>query len=89
MVKRYFEVVKDVVDYVDGITINVTSQEAKSIPGLTKAGTYCTSLFVILLFSKMYSFELVKSIPPMYIEGRFKTCSLSVNSTIVLFIIIS
>lgn len=35
-----FEVVKDVVDYVGGITIDVTSQEVKSIPGLNKAGTY-------------------------------------------------
>lgn len=35
-----FEVVKNVVDYVNGVTISVTDQEVKSIPGLTKAGKY-------------------------------------------------
>ena len=35
-----FEVVKDVVDYVGGVTLDITSKEATQIPGITKAGTY-------------------------------------------------
>lgn len=35
-----FQVVKDVVDSVGGVEINVTSKEATQIPGITKAGTY-------------------------------------------------
>lgn len=35
-----FEVVKDVVDYVGGVTIDVTSKEATQISELKKAGTY-------------------------------------------------
>ncbi len=34
-----FGVVKDIVDAVGGVKITVTSQEAKQIPGITKAGT--------------------------------------------------
>lgn len=35
-----FGVVKEVVDYVGGVNLPITSAEAKSIPGITKAGTY-------------------------------------------------
>ena len=35
-----FQVVKDLVNEVGGIKINVTSAEASQIPGITKAGTY-------------------------------------------------
>ncbi len=35
-----FQVVKDVVDSVGGVEINVTSKEATQIPGISKAGTY-------------------------------------------------
>lgn len=35
-----FEVVKDVVDYVGGVNLDITSAEATQIPGITKAGTY-------------------------------------------------
>ena len=35
-----FQVVKDVVDSVGGVKIDVTSKEATQIPGITKAGTY-------------------------------------------------
>ena len=35
-----FEVVKDVVDYVGGVTLDITSKEATQIPDLKKAGTY-------------------------------------------------
>lgn len=35
-----FEIVKDVVDYVGGVEITITSAEATQIPGITKAGKY-------------------------------------------------
>ena len=35
-----FQVVKDIVDLVGGVKIDVTSKEATQIPGITKAGTY-------------------------------------------------
>lgn len=35
-----FQVVKDVVDSVGGVEINITSKEATQIPGISKAGTY-------------------------------------------------
>lgn len=35
-----FDVVKDVVDSVGGIKLNITSAEATQIPGISKAGTY-------------------------------------------------
>lgn len=35
-----FQVVKDLVNEVGGVKINVTSAEASKIPGITKAGTY-------------------------------------------------
>ena len=35
-----FQVVKDLVNEVGGVKINVTSAEASQIPGITKAGTY-------------------------------------------------
>ena len=35
-----FQVVKDVVDQVGGVEIDVTSKEATQIPGISKAGTY-------------------------------------------------
>ena len=35
-----FGVVKDVVDYVGGVSLKITSAEATQIPGITKAGTY-------------------------------------------------
>lgn len=35
-----FQVVKDIVDSVGGVEINVTSKEATQIPGISKAGTY-------------------------------------------------
>lgn len=35
-----FQVVKDVVDSVGGVEINITSKEATQIPGVSKAGTY-------------------------------------------------
>ena len=35
-----FEVVKDIVDYVGGVKIDITSAEATQIPGISKAGTY-------------------------------------------------
>lgn len=35
-----FHVVKDVVDYVGGVELNITSSEATQIPGINQAGTY-------------------------------------------------
>ena len=35
-----FEVVKDVVDYVGGVNLDITSAEATQIPGITSLGTY-------------------------------------------------
>lgn len=35
-----FEIVKDVVDYVGGVEIQITSAEVAHIPGISKAGTY-------------------------------------------------
>lgn len=35
-----FEVVKDVVDYVGGVQLKITAEEASRIPGISKAGTY-------------------------------------------------
>lgn len=35
-----FEVVKDVVDYVGGVKIDINAAEATQIPGISKAGTY-------------------------------------------------
>ena len=35
-----FEVVKDVVDYVGGVNLDITSAEATQIPGITSSGTY-------------------------------------------------
>ena len=35
-----FQVVKDLVDEIGGVTIKVTSKEATQIPGITSAGTY-------------------------------------------------
>ena len=35
-----FQVVKEIVDLVGGVKIDVTSKEATQIPGITKAGTY-------------------------------------------------
>ena len=35
-----FEIVKDVVDYVGGVKLDITSAEASRIPGISKAGTY-------------------------------------------------
>lgn len=35
-----FDAVKDIIDNIGGITMNITSEEVSQIPGLSKAGTY-------------------------------------------------
>lgn len=35
-----FDSVKDIIDYIDGIQMQITSEEVSHIPGITKAGTY-------------------------------------------------
>ena len=35
-----FDSVKDIIDYIDGIQMKITSEEVSHIPGITKAGTY-------------------------------------------------
>ena len=35
-----FEIVKDVVDYVGGVQLKITGEEASRIPGISKSGTY-------------------------------------------------
>lgn len=48
-----FDVVKETVDYIGGISMPITSEEVSQIPGITKAGTYTLNGEQALAYSRI------------------------------------